>query len=43
MTQTSIKDESPGIELFPEYASLYELIAAEVDGLSEEQLDFETD
>lgn len=36
-------DDAPGSVLFPEYASLYNLIAAEVEGLTEEQLDFESD
>ena len=36
-------DDAPGAELFPEYATLYDLIAPEVEGLSDEQLDFESD
>ena len=38
-----ISDESSGSALFPEYATLYDLIAAEVEGLTEAQLDFESD
>ena len=38
-----IMDDSRGTELFPEYATLYDLIAAEVEGLTDEQLDFESD
>ena len=38
-----IVDDAPGSVLFPEYETLYELIAPEVEGLSEEQLDFESD
>ena len=30
MTTQPISDDSPGTALFPEYASLYELISAEV-------------
>ena len=32
MTQQQVSDESPGGLLFPEYAALYDLIAAEVRG-----------
>ena len=42
MTQ-SIGNSSPGSSLFPEYDTLYDLIAAEVDGLSDTELDFESD
>ena len=38
MTTQPISDDSPGTDLFPEYASLYELIASEVRGLSDEQV-----
>ena len=43
MTTQPISDESPGTDLFPEYASLYELIASEVQSLTDEQLDFRSD
>ncbi len=43
MTQSPATEDSPGSALFPEYESLYELIAAEVTGLTDEQLDFESD
>ena len=36
-------DDAPASVLFPEYVSLYDLITPEVDGLTEEQLDFESD
>ena len=36
-------DDAPGAELFPEYATLYDLIAPEVEGLTDKQLDFESD
>ena len=36
-------DDAPGSVLFPEYATLYDLITPEVEGLSDEQLDFESD
>ena len=39
--QTS--DDAPASVLFPEYTTLYDLITPEVDGLTEEQLDFESD
>lgn len=42
MSQEGLTDDSPGSELFPEFSSLYDLIASEVDGLTEEQLDFES-
>jgi hypothetical protein len=35
-----IADQTPGIELFPEFRTLYDLIAPEVEGLSDAQLDF---
>ncbi len=37
-----ITDASPGEALFPEYESLYDLIASEVACLSDEELDFES-
>ena len=40
MTNPPITDESPGSALFPEFDTLYELIATEVEGLTEEQLDW---
>ena len=43
MTQSHPAEDSPGSALFPEYEPLYELIAAEVTGLTDEQLDFESD
>ncbi len=43
MTQSSINDSSPGSALFPEYESLYDLITVEVTGLTDAQLDFESD
>jgi hypothetical protein len=43
MTGRPISDDSPGAALFPEYASLYPLIASEVEGLTEGQLDFTSD
>ena len=35
-----IADDAPGSVLFPEFATLYDLITPEVEGLSDEQLDF---
>ena len=43
MSQQSISENAPGTDLFPEYATLYDLIAPEVEGLSDEQLDFSSD
>ena len=43
MTEQLVSDTSPGSALFPEYASLYDLIAAEVQGLNDEQLDFDSE
>ena len=43
MTQQPIIDDSPGADLFPEYATLYDLIASEVEGLSDAELDFESE
>ena len=40
MTSQAITDESPGSALFPEFDTLYELIANEVEGLTGEQLDW---
>ena len=34
MTQHQISDDSPGRALFPEYATIYDLIAQEVEGLT---------
>ena len=41
--QQSAAENSPGSGLFPEYATLYDLIAREVEGLPDEHLDFESD
>lgn len=43
MTQQEISDDSPGSVLFPEYATIYDLIAQEVEGLTDEQLDWTSD
>ena len=43
MSEQSISENARGTDLFPEYASLYDLIAPEVEGLSDEQLDFSSD
>ena len=40
MTNQQITDNSPGSALFPEFDTLYDLIAREVEGLTEEQLDW---
>ena len=43
MTQQSVNEDSPGSALFPEYATLYDLISREVEGLSDEQLDWDSE
>ena len=43
MTNQSITDDSPGSALFPEFRTLYDLIAREVEGLTDEQLDWTSD
>lgn len=40
MNREPITDNSPASELFPEYAGLYDLITPELQGLSDEQLDW---
>ena len=43
MTQQTVSDDSAGGVLFPEYKTLYDLISREVAGLSDQQLDWESD
>ena len=43
MAEQSIADSSPGSVLFPEYETLYDLIDSEVQGLSDQELDFVSD
>ena len=43
MTQPIVPDDAQGSVLFPEYATLYDLVAREVEGLTEDQLDFRSD
>lgn len=43
MTRQTISDDAQGSELFPEYATLYDLIAREVERLTDVQLDFTSD
>ena len=43
MSQQPITEISPGSILFPEYDSLYDLIEVEVGGLSDAELDFQSD
>ena len=43
MTQQPITENSPGGALFPQFAKLYDLIAPEVEGLSDQQLDWDSD
>ena len=44
MTQPDITDDSPGAVLFPQFQTeIYEMFRREVEGLTDEQLDFESD
>ena len=43
MPNTRIPDDAPAARLFPEFDGLYDLIAREVDGLTDAQLDFVSD
>ena len=43
MNLQTITDDAPGTVLFPEYEGLYDLIAPEVTGLTDAQLDFRSD
>ena len=43
MTHQPTTDSSPGSSLFHEYATLYDLVAAEVRSLTDEELCFESD
>ena len=43
MTNQAITDDSPASALFPEFDTLYELIADEARGLTDEQLDWTSD
>ena len=43
MSIERIPDDAPGSALFPEFETLYDLIAAEVEGLTDEELDWTSD
>ncbi len=43
MTIPNLTGDAPGSAMFPEYSTLYDLIASEVEGLSDSQLDFTSD
>ena len=43
MSAERIPDDAPAAALFPEYETLYDLIAQEVEGLTDEQLDWTSD
>ena len=43
LTNIPITDDSLGSAVFPEYRNLYDLIAREVEGLTDEQLDWTSD
>ena len=43
MTQQHVTDDSPASVLFPEFDSLYDLIADEIHGLTDAQLDWTSD
>ena len=43
MTDQTITNDSPGSALFPEFDTLYDLIANEVEGLTDDQLDWRSE
>ena len=44
MPETQLADNAPGAALFPQFESrIYDMFAAEVAGLTDAQLDFESD
>jgi hypothetical protein len=44
MVEQQLSDDAPATALFPQYESeLYQMMAGEVEGLTDEQLDFESD
>ena len=43
LSNQTITDDSPGSALFPEFWTLYDLIASEVEGLTDEHLDWTSD
>lgn len=43
MTLQPVSDDISGTTLFPEYSTLYDLVVSEVAGLTDEQLDFESE
>ena len=44
MTEANIDDNAPGTSLFPQFESeIYDMICAEIEGLTDEQLDFDSD
>ena len=42
-THSMVPDGAPGTELFPEYDGLFELIGSEMAGLTDAQMDFDSD
>jgi hypothetical protein len=44
MAEPELPDDAPATALFPQFGSeLYHMISSEIEGLTEEQLDFESD
>ena len=44
MTLPDLAEDAPATELFPQFKSdIYDMIATEIEGLTDEQLDFESD
>ena len=44
MSQAPLPDDAPATALFPQFESeIYQMITAEIEGLTDEQLDFESD
>ena len=43
MAQQEMPDNAPGTTLFPQFSRLHDMVSTEVAGLTDEQLDFESD
>ena len=43
MAQQPLSDSAPGIQVFPQFAHLYDMVAPEVEGLTDAQLDWDSD
>ena len=44
MNNSTMQDDAPGTQLFPQFEDeIYDMIAGEIEGLTDEQLDFDSD